>query len=230
MKLDIFVLPSIVEPFGLVILEAQACEVPVVATNVGGIPEIVSGGETGILVETKDAGELADAILRLLNNTSKMTEMGKMGLPSGTANHLIIRAADGCLENWPIVEGSFTPTPMEPRASVQPLRSIEVVPFKSLLREALPGAAAGTRRAAGGGRVGRGSSGLFSYRKSNNRNRKGAGTMTIEELMEKLRALVATSVANSALDNLDRGLDEEHAHEENQTQGQRCMSFGEVCG
>lgn len=120
----------------------------------------------------------------------KMTEMGKLGLSSGTANHLIVRAADGCLENWPIVEGSFTPTPMEPRAMVQPLRSIEVVPFKSLLREVLPGEVAGTRAASRGGRIRGSGIGRFSYR--NNRNRKGAETMTIEELMDKLRALVST--------------------------------------
>ena len=53
---NVFVCPSIYEPFGLVNLEAMACEVPVVASDVGGIPEIVVDGETGFLVSC-DLGE-----------------------------------------------------------------------------------------------------------------------------------------------------------------------------
>ncbi len=45
---DVFLLPSELESFGLAALEAQACEVPVVATRIGGIPEVVTDGETGI--------------------------------------------------------------------------------------------------------------------------------------------------------------------------------------
>ncbi len=65
---DIFVLPSIREAFGLVLLEAAIAGLPVVATNVGGIPEIIENGKSGILVEPKDSEDLALAIKLLLKN------------------------------------------------------------------------------------------------------------------------------------------------------------------
>ena len=76
---DIFVLPSIIEPFGLVVLEAQACMKPVVASRVGGIPETMKDGETGILVNPKNSGELANAILYLLKDENKRLLFGKAG-------------------------------------------------------------------------------------------------------------------------------------------------------
>lgn len=53
-----------------------------------------------------------------------MSRKSKLGLSSGTASHMIEKEADGRVTLWPIVEGSFTPTPAETRTSVQPLRSI----------------------------------------------------------------------------------------------------------
>jgi glycogen(starch) synthase len=64
-----FVLPSIHEPFGLVILEAMAARVPVIATKVGGVPEFVVDGRTGTLVEHGDIEGLAVAIRRHLEQT-----------------------------------------------------------------------------------------------------------------------------------------------------------------
>lgn len=63
---DLFVLPSLSETFGLVILEAFEARVPVVATKVGGIPEIITNDETGILVPLANVEKLAKAILFLL--------------------------------------------------------------------------------------------------------------------------------------------------------------------
>ncbi len=60
-----FVLPSLKEGFGIVILEAMAAGVPVIATNVGGIPDIVENGNTGILVEPKNPSQVADAINKI---------------------------------------------------------------------------------------------------------------------------------------------------------------------
>jgi glycosyltransferase involved in cell wall biosynthesis len=63
---DVLVLPSMNEGVPNVILEAQACGTPVVATNVGGIPEIVSA-EDGILIEFGDEKKLCDALIEALN-------------------------------------------------------------------------------------------------------------------------------------------------------------------
>ncbi len=82
---SVFVCPSIYEPFGLVILEAMACETPVVASKVGGIPEIVVEGETGYLVDFDPAdldgftSALADRIEKLLKDPTLATSMGKAG-------------------------------------------------------------------------------------------------------------------------------------------------------
>ena len=77
---DVFVQPSVwSEPFGMGIIEAMACQVPVVATRVGGIPEIVEDGRTGFLVEPGDSRSLAHAILELLSNEDLRRKMGKVG-------------------------------------------------------------------------------------------------------------------------------------------------------
>ena len=73
------------EPFGLVILEAMACETPVVASHVGGIPEIVVEGATGYLVDYDPddldgfTSELADRTEKLLSNTALAARLGKAG-------------------------------------------------------------------------------------------------------------------------------------------------------
>ena len=68
--MDVFVMPSLQEGLGLAILEAQLHRIPVVASNVGGIPEIVRHNSTGILVEPKDRSSLAKAILQVKNDNS----------------------------------------------------------------------------------------------------------------------------------------------------------------
>ena len=81
----VFVCPSIYEPFGLVILEAMACETAVVGSRVGGIPEIVVEGETGYLVDYNpdDIGAFTSALAQriegLLNDTALASKMGKAG-------------------------------------------------------------------------------------------------------------------------------------------------------
>jgi len=68
MASDIFVLPSLSESFGIVNLEAMACGLPIVATRVGGIPEIVEDEENGFLVEPKNPEQIAEKILLLFKN------------------------------------------------------------------------------------------------------------------------------------------------------------------
>ncbi len=87
----IFVCPSVYEPFGIINLEAMACETPVVASAVGGIPEVVAHGETGLLVAPEASGpteveprhpeqfarDLAAAVNTLLDDPSLRAAMGR---------------------------------------------------------------------------------------------------------------------------------------------------------
>jgi glycosyltransferase involved in cell wall biosynthesis len=74
---DLFVFPSICnEPFGMGIIEAMACKLPVVGTRAGGIPEIIEDGKTGFLVEPEDIRALSKAILDLLSNENLRIQMG----------------------------------------------------------------------------------------------------------------------------------------------------------
>jgi glycosyltransferase involved in cell wall biosynthesis len=76
-RAKVFCLPSRSEPFGIAILEAGAYRLPVVASRVGGIPEFVVDGETGILVEPGDAEALACALNRILANTQLAHDLGE---------------------------------------------------------------------------------------------------------------------------------------------------------
>lgn len=77
--LDIFVLPSLNEGMGRVLVEAMAAGRPVVASNVGGIPDLVIEGENGILVPAADSKALAHGIGFLISNPDKRREMGDKG-------------------------------------------------------------------------------------------------------------------------------------------------------
>jgi N-acetyl-alpha-D-glucosaminyl L-malate synthase BshA len=74
---DVLLLPSEQESFGLAALEAMACEVPVIASRVGGIPEVVTDGETGFLSEVGDIEKMAADAAHLLSDTPLRREMGK---------------------------------------------------------------------------------------------------------------------------------------------------------
>lgn len=76
-SLDIFVLPSDCEPFGLVLIEAMARGVPVIGTNAGGVPEIITHGETGLLVPPQNPQALADAIYYLICRPLERMQMGE---------------------------------------------------------------------------------------------------------------------------------------------------------
>lgn len=78
-RLDILVLPSLWEPLGNVLLEAMVFSRPVIATRVGGIPEIVENGVTGILVPPKNSQKLAEAMVFLLQNPEIARRMGREG-------------------------------------------------------------------------------------------------------------------------------------------------------
>jgi alpha-maltose-1-phosphate synthase len=75
----VFVCPSIYEPMGIVNLEAMACETAVVASRVGGIPEVVVDGETGYMVEPANPEELAARINELVDEPELAARFGKAG-------------------------------------------------------------------------------------------------------------------------------------------------------
>jgi glycogen synthase len=75
----VFVCPSVYEPFGLINLEAMACETPVVASAVGGILEVVEDGKTGLLVPPGRPDELAAALRRVLENPALGRSLGQAG-------------------------------------------------------------------------------------------------------------------------------------------------------
>jgi glycogen synthase len=75
----VFACPSVYEPFGIINLEAMACERPVVASEVGGIPEVVLPERTGLLVPPANPRALADALNRLLRDRDMARRMGLAG-------------------------------------------------------------------------------------------------------------------------------------------------------
>ncbi len=76
---DIFAMPSLTEGFPMAALEAMAQGLPIVATNVGGLPELVEDGKTGTLVPPSDAGALARGLKSLIVDTRLRQEMGTAG-------------------------------------------------------------------------------------------------------------------------------------------------------
>jgi N-acetyl-alpha-D-glucosaminyl L-malate synthase BshA len=72
---DLFVLPSATESFGLAALEALACKVPVIATNVGGLPEVVRHGVDGMLFEVGDVDAMGAAAIELLRDDARLAAM-----------------------------------------------------------------------------------------------------------------------------------------------------------
>jgi len=74
---DVLLLPSEQESFGLAALEAMACEVPVIASRVGGVPEVVTDGETGFLSEVGDIEKMAEDAARLLADADLRRNMGR---------------------------------------------------------------------------------------------------------------------------------------------------------
>jgi N-acetyl-alpha-D-glucosaminyl L-malate synthase BshA len=76
---DVFLLPSELESFGLAALEAHACELPVIATRIGGIPEVVNDGESGFLSDIGDIDRMAANTLKLLKDDDLRRQMGARG-------------------------------------------------------------------------------------------------------------------------------------------------------
>ncbi|MEP6707306.1 MAG: glycosyltransferase, partial [Pyrinomonadaceae bacterium] len=84
---DVLLLPSEQESFGLAALEAMACEVPVIASRVGGVPEVVTDGETGFLSQVGDVENMAEDAARLLTDVKLRREMGKRARESALSRY-----------------------------------------------------------------------------------------------------------------------------------------------
>jgi N-acetyl-alpha-D-glucosaminyl L-malate synthase BshA len=76
---DLLLLPSLTESFGLAALEAMACEVPVVATRVGGLPEVVEEGGCGYLLDVGDIDGMSRAAVRILSDDTERRRLGRRG-------------------------------------------------------------------------------------------------------------------------------------------------------
>ena len=94
------------ELWGLTITEAMACELPVVASNVGGIPDQVADGQNGFLVAVESAAQMADRITTLVSNDSLRLEMARIA-PSGACR---VRAVTNDAEVSRLVQESLANT------------------------------------------------------------------------------------------------------------------------
>jgi len=101
---DIVVVPSLwEEAFGLIIAEAMACARPVVASNIGGIPELVDDGITGKLVKPGDSSELAQAICSLFIDLAGRECMGRAGLSKATEMFNLTRQVEELVDIYSMV-------------------------------------------------------------------------------------------------------------------------------
>jgi N-acetyl-alpha-D-glucosaminyl L-malate synthase BshA len=85
---DLFVLPSQTESFGLAALEAMACEVPVISSNSGGIPEINIQGKTGFLSPVGDYEDMAKNAIYILENEERMLQFKKNAFEKAQEFHI----------------------------------------------------------------------------------------------------------------------------------------------
>jgi N-acetyl-alpha-D-glucosaminyl L-malate synthase BshA len=84
---DLLLLPSEQESFGLAALEAMAVQLPVIASRVGGIPEVVDDGETGFLSAVGDVDKMAEDVVKLLTDPKLRREMGKRARESAVSRY-----------------------------------------------------------------------------------------------------------------------------------------------
>jgi glycosyltransferase involved in cell wall biosynthesis len=91
---EMLVLPSEYEAFGLVLAEAMACAKPCVSTRVGGVPEVVEDGRTGLLVPPRDPAALAEALTTLLGDRARARKMGESGLLRARERFSLVATVD----------------------------------------------------------------------------------------------------------------------------------------
>ncbi len=101
-KMDIYVMPSVSnsETFGVAALEASASGIPVIASRIGGVPEVVDDGVTGLLVEPNDIEALTSALKELVGNSQLRRKMGTAGRLFVQEKYLWDNNVDALLENY----------------------------------------------------------------------------------------------------------------------------------
>ena len=78
-RMDIFVTPSLSESFGVSVVEASSCEIPVIASDVGGLPEVIVDGETGFLIPPRNEAAIAEKIIKLIEQPGLRKNIGSNG-------------------------------------------------------------------------------------------------------------------------------------------------------
>ena len=106
--LDLFTMSSHLEGLCTSLMDAMAAGLPVVATSAGGIPEVVEGNRTGVLVAPRDAGALAGAVCALLSDSARRMELGRAGRERALAKFGYDRMVEGTLEIYRQVLGEGT--------------------------------------------------------------------------------------------------------------------------
>jgi len=115
---DLFVMSSVTEGLGTSLLDAMACARPIVATEAGGIPEVVSHGITGLLVPPRDHGAMADAIIALIADKARRQAMGDAGFARVNEKFTVERMIAGTAAVYARVAG----TPHATDTASQPAR------------------------------------------------------------------------------------------------------------
>ena len=119
---DVLLLPSEQESFGLAALEAMACEVPVIASRVGGIPEVVTDGETGFLSEVGDVEKMAADAARLLSDETLRRQMGKRARESAVTRYRTDIVIPKYIEFYERVLAGTNQEVQRPTSNVESLR------------------------------------------------------------------------------------------------------------
>ena len=112
--MDIFVLPSLSEGLSLSILEAMAAGKPVVATEVGGNPEVIADSKTGYLVPPGNPGALAEKLMALLQNPTLAREIGKCARARAIQHFGLSAMVNGYLMQYAVLLGSTPHSALQP--------------------------------------------------------------------------------------------------------------------
>ena len=101
-EIDMLIMPSLREGLPVIALEAMAAGVPVVATNVGGLPEVIKDGHTGLLVEAQNPLKIEEAIIQYLENSelkSRLVENARARVQEMFSTHAMLHSTEALYEN-----------------------------------------------------------------------------------------------------------------------------------